>query len=114
MFVPVSFSGGVRIDWESESEDRLSSVSVEIVGTEEDRGGSFVFVSSLGFVTMSRGMDGTGGGLCGASIGGGGGAKGGSFSWTGTLRTCRNMAEAYAGHMAKNKFHTTTTRQTSP
>lgn len=52
-----------------------------MVGREEDRGGSFVFVSSLGFVVMmSRGMDGTGGGLCGGSIGGGGGAKGGNFN----------------------------------
>ena len=51
-----------------------------MVGREEDRGGSFVFMSSLGFVMMSRGMDGTGGGLCGGSIGGGGGAKGGNFN----------------------------------
>ena len=113
VFVPVSFSRGAGIDWVSESEDRLSSVSVETVGTEEDRGGSSVFTSPLGFVMMSSGMGGTGGGLCGVSIGGGGGAKGGSFNWAGTLRTCRNMAEAYAGQMAKSKFHDTIARHTS-
>lgn len=106
--VAVSFSGGVHIDSESESEDTLSSVSVETVGTEEDKRGSFAFTSSLGFVTISMGIDGTGGGLCGASIGGGGGAKGGSFNWAGTFRTCRNIADAYAGQIAKNKHCTTT------
>ena len=108
VFVVVSFSGrgGVRIDSESEPDDSVSSVFVEMVRTEEDRGGSSLFLPSLGFVTMSRGIGGTGGGLCEASIGGGGGAKGGNFSWNGILRTWRNMAEACAGQMAKNKVCT--------
>jgi len=111
VFVTVSTSGGVggvRIDSESESEDGLSRVSVEIVGTEADREGTPAFLPSFGFVTMSRGNGGTGGGHCGASTGGGGGAKGGNFIEIGTLRTCRNIAEAYAGQMAKNKFRATT------
>ena len=99
----------MRIDSESESEGSVSIVSVETVGTEEDRGGSSPFVHSLGFVTMSRGIGGTGGRLCEASIGGGGGAKGGNFNWNGILRTCRNMAEACAGQMAKKKFRITAT-----
>lgn len=66
-----------------------------MVGTEEDRGGSPVFPFSSDFVAISWGNGGTGGV-------GGGGAKGGSFNEIGTLRTCRKMAEAYAGQMAKN------------
>ena len=95
----------MRIDSESESEDGLSSVSVEMVGRELDREGSCVFLLSSAFVAMSRGNGGTGGRLWEASICGGGGAKGGSFNEIGTLRTCRKMAEACAGQMAKNTFH---------
>ena len=94
----------MRIDSESESEDGLSNVSVEIVGTELDSDGSSDFLSGSGFVTMSSGKGGTGGRLCEASIGGDGGAKGGNFNETGTLRTCRKMAEAYAGQMAEIGF----------
>jgi len=72
---------GIDSDSESESVDGLPGSSV--------------------FVTVSRGSGGTGGGLCEASIGGGGGAKGGNFNEIGTLRTCRKMAEAYAGQMAR-------------
>ena len=101
----VSVSGGVGIDSESESEDGLSSSSVEIVGTEVDKGGSSAFPPSPAFATMSRGNGGTGGRICEVSIGGGGGAKGGKFNENGTVRTCRKMAEAYAGQMAENRFH---------
>ena len=98
------------IDSESESEEGLSSVSVEIVGTELDGGGCSAFPLSSDFVAASRGNGGTGGGLREASIGGGGGAKGGNFNEIGTLRTCRKIAEACAGQMAENKFHSTTIR----
>jgi len=97
----------VRIDSESESEDGLSSASAETVGAEADRRGSSAFLPSPDFVTVSKGSGGTGGRLCEASIGGGGGAKGGNLNENGTFRTCRNMAEAYAGQMAENWFHTT-------
>ena len=100
--------GGVGIDSESESDDGLSSASVEMVGTEVDRGGSSAFLLSSHFVTVLRGNDGTGGRLCETSIGGGGGAKGGNFNEIGTLRTCRKMVEAFAGQMAKSEFHGTT------
>jgi len=96
----------VGIDSESESEDGLSSASVQIVGTEVDRRGSSVFLISSGFVAMTRGSGGTGGRLCEVSIGGGGGAKGGNLNENGTFRTCRNMAEAYAGQMAEIWFYT--------
>ena len=91
----------MRIDSESESDDGLSSSSVEMVGTDVDKGGSSGFLQSSDFVTISRGSGGTGGGHWEVSIGGGGGAKGGNFNEIGTLRTCRNMAEACAGQMAK-------------
>lgn len=52
----------MRIDSESEPEDGLSNASVEIVGTELDSGGTSDFRSASGFVTMSRGKGGTGGG----------------------------------------------------
>lgn len=96
--------GGVGIDSESESVEGLSSVSVEVVGTEEDKGGSSVFPFSRDFVAILGGNGGTGGGFGEASLGGGGGggAKGGNFNEIGTLRTCRKMAEAFAGQMAKN------------
>ena len=64
----------MRIDSESASEDTVLRVSVEMVGTEEDKEGRFAFLASLDFVAMSIGIGGTGGGLCEASIGGGGGA----------------------------------------
>jgi len=91
----------VHIGSESDSEDGLSSASVEIVGTELDNGGSSDFPSSSEFVTMSSGNGGTGGGQWEASTRGGGGANGGNFREIGTLRTCRKIAEAWAGQMAK-------------
>lgn len=106
--------GGVGIDSESESEDGLSSVSVEIVGREVDRGGSSAFPFLPDFAAALRGNGGTGGGVFEASIGGGGGAKGGNFNEIGALRTCRKMAEAYAGQMAKNgKSHPSYHRQSN-
>jgi hypothetical protein len=95
----------VRNDSESESEVGLSSKSVDIVGTELESGGRSGFLSASDFVAMPRGKGGTGGGDWGASIGGGGGAKGGNCIAIGTLRTCRKMADADAGQMARNKFH---------
>lgn len=100
----------MRIDSESVSEDELSSSSVEMVGTDVDRGGSSSFLLASDFVTMSRGSGGTGGRHCEVSIGGGGGAKGGNLNEIGTLRTCRNMAEACAGQMAKITIQTTIIR----
>ena len=100
----MSVSGGVGIDSESESEDGLSSVSVDILGTEVDKGGSSPFLFSSHFVAVLRGNGGTGGQLCEASIGGGRGANGGNFNEIGALRTCRKMADACAGQMAKNEF----------
>lgn len=89
------------MDSESESEDGLSSASVDIVGTELDSGGRSDLLPASDFVAMPSGKGGTGGGDWGrTSIGGGGGAKGGSSIKIGTLRTCRKIAEACAGHMA--------------
>lgn len=76
-----------------------------MVGTEQESGGRSDVLSASDFVTMPSGKGGTGGGDWGASIGGGGGAKGGDSIDIGTLRTCRKMAEACAGQMAENKFH---------
>ena len=91
---------GVYNDSESESDDGLSSPSVEIVGTELDNGGSSDFPSEPDLVTMPRGRGGTEGGDWEASIDGGGGANGGNFIEMGMLRTCRKIAEACAGQMA--------------
>lgn len=94
------------IESESESEDELPSVSVDIVGTELDSGGRSDFASASDpvVIVISSGKGGTGGGGWEASIGGGGGAKGGNLIEIGTLRTCRKMAEAYAGQMAEINF----------
>jgi hypothetical protein len=101
----------VRIDSESESEDVLSNASVDMIGTELNNGGrsEFPFVSDSD--AMPRGKGGTGGVDWEVSIGGGGGAKGGNFIEIGTLRTCRKMAEADAGQMARKFIWLSSHRQ---
>lgn len=104
----------MHIDSESESEDELSSASVDIDGTRLDNRGRSDFLSASDCVVMPRGKAGTGGGEREASIGGGGGAKGGDPIEIGTLRTCRKMAEAEAGQMAESKFQISCVISSSP